>query len=121
MKMLTIRPEQMTVLRQYMRDTFQHRMMAHLRERFTGQTKDLHDAELLQTIDDRMDQANTYGVRTEQDVRRFLEYAIELGPGFPTGPSMAWARRILEDRTLNGTRKMNQIDDQTTFSRRSEP
>ena len=78
MKMLTIRPEQMQVMRHYMRRQFQLRMLTRLRKRFPAQTSDMDDKTLLDLIEKRMEEAAACGVRAERDVQRFLEYAVEL-------------------------------------------
>jgi hypothetical protein len=53
------------------------------------------------------------------DVRRYLECMALYGRDFDTGEETAWAGRILRDKSLTGTLKMDRIADYETFARRS--
>jgi hypothetical protein len=112
--MLTIRPEQMTALGQYMAEQFEKRMVAHLRRRFPQQTRGLDDEALRARVHDGIDRAKGHGIVQEDDVRRFLEYQALLGTDFDT--STPWAASILSDDELAGTEKMNRIDAYYTFA-----
>ena len=118
MNILTIRAEQMEVLRRTMRERFQQRMVRHLRQRFAEQTKELDDQALARLVEERMQEAGEFGIRGERDLQRYLEYAVEVGSDFPEAPGLKPVRRILADTTLTGTAKMNRIDQHMTFARR---
>ncbi len=114
--MLKLRKEQMKVLGQYTLEQFQNRMVVHLRTNFGEYTKDLEDSELQKKVEQGIKRAEGYSVTREDDIRRFLEYMVLLTTDFDTNPKTAWAGEILEDKKLNGTGKMNHIDDVALFS-----
>lgn len=114
--MLTMRKTQMNAFADYVRAHFEERMAAHLRGRFREQTRDLDDAALAAQVHHGTETAKGYGVKGEDDVRRFLEYQVLLGADFDTAPKTAWAGKTLRDEALTGSEKMNRIDDYATFA-----
>ena len=90
-------------------------MAAHLRVRFS--TTDLiKDPDSLRAfVVEGMQEATRFGVLDRYDVRRFLEFRAEYGAGFDKLP---WASKILNDRTLSGCGKMDQIDVYSVFTLR---
>lgn len=107
--MLVIRRGQMEALSEYMLESFRKRLAAHLRRRLPAETAGMDDATLEVTVTAGMERARQYDVRSEDDIRRFVECLFTLGPHFDTDPEMAWAGEILTDDGLSGTVKMNRV------------
>ena len=61
------------------------------------------------------EQAKKYDIKKEFDVRRYLEYGIGYGSDFDTNPETSWANKILNDNRLGGSKKMDRLDNYTTF------
>jgi hypothetical protein len=59
--------------------------------------------------------AESYDITDEVDVERFLECMVRFGLDFDNHPQTSWAGQILQDKSLSGTEKMNQIDDYALF------
>ena len=114
--MLIIRKKQIEILSQFMLKKFKDRMMTHLRRNFPDQTQNIKNTPLQTMIQTGIDKAAVYGVNTEDDVRRYLEYMVMYSPNFDANSETPWGRDILEDKNLNGTEKMNRIDNVTLFS-----
>ena len=109
--MLVIRKEQMEVLGRYMLKQFEDRMVIHLRSGFREQTKDMPETDLRSMIQTAIDKGKVYNVTTEDDVQRYLEYMMIYGPEFDTDPKTMWAGEILRTEDMDGTEKMELMDE----------
>ena len=110
--MLTIRDEQLHVFQESRRAQFEDDMVAHLRRRF-ARWPVAEDAERLRVlVRQGIETASTYGIKAAYDVRRFLEFAAELGPDFHRLP---WVAKVLSDPTLSACGKMEQLDERSLF------
>ncbi len=76
---MIIRREQMQALGAYMRRSFQDRMVAHMRRRFS-RGNDLPDGELQKQVCEIIETAEGYQVDSEEDVQRFLELVFGRWP-----------------------------------------
>lgn len=113
--MLRIREEQVAALSRYVLDEFESCMVMHLRERFAEKTKSFSDADLRQLISQGIARSKTYRVIAEKDVRRFLECMVMHGVRFDQEPKTAWAGKILRNKRLHGSKKMDQIAEYELF------
>ncbi len=109
--MLTIRKEQMEVLSRYMLKQFEDRMVVHLRNTFPDKTKDMPETNLHNLIQTGIEQSGQYDVELEYDVRRYLEFMMIYGSDFDMNPKTAWANEILHNKNMDGTFKMDLIDE----------
>ena len=112
--MLVMREEQMAVFSEYMLASFKRRLTAHLRSRFPADTAQMPDETLDVAITAGMERAGKYGVRSENDIRRFMESVFTLGAHFDTNPATRWAGEILRRTDLDGSAKMDLIDECAT-------
>jgi len=108
--MLIIRDEQMDVLRAHMRRQYEQRIVKHLREKFPDRTKDLPDKRIRDAVQNSMKKAESYGLEYEDDIRRFIEYLVIYGTKFDTQEETRWIGDILQRNDLDGTAKMDMID-----------
>ena len=113
--MLTVRREQMDALSRYSLEQFEAAMLRHLRARFPEQTVGRLDPELRKLIKEGISQAAVYGITLENDVRRYLECVVLYGPDFDRNPETAWAGEILRSDDLDGTEKIDRIDEAELF------
>lgn len=114
--MLTIRQKQLKALETQMLRDFESRMLAHLRRRYPERTKDQTDGELRAFIRKVASQAEKYYIKSEKDVRRYLECSITFGLGFDRDPKTRWAGQILRKKSLTGSEKMDQITEYELFA-----
>lgn len=115
--MMVVREKQMNTLSQFMLKQFIRRMTDHLRRCFPENTQDIENATLQTMVKIGIKQAEEYGVTMEGDVRNYLECMIIYSPDFDTNPETPWGADILKDENLNGTEKMDRIDNIALFSR----
>ena len=113
--MLTIRREQMEALGRYSLDQFEAAMIRHLRTRFPAQTETRIDSDLREMIKNGIGRAAVYDITLENDVKRYLEYMVLYGPEFDQTPQTAWAGDILRADDLDGTEKIDRIDEAELF------
>lgn len=113
--MHTIRDDQMRILTQSMLVRFQDLLAAHLRRRFPA-ADFVKDPEQLEAfVEQGVRLARRFGVVSQFDMRRFLEFRAEYGADFHKLP---WAAKILNDSILSGCGKMEQIDAYSLFALR---
>jgi len=109
--MLVIREEQMSALSQAMLKQFEDRMVVHMSNNFQDETREISEGELRALIQEGIEQAEQYQITLEDDVRRYLEFMVMYGQNFDTSPDTAWAGEILHAKELDGTAKMDLIDE----------
>jgi hypothetical protein len=110
-RMLTIRKQQMDVLREAVLRLFHDRMAAHVQARFPTASIAAPDR-VLDFIRESVELGKTFGIENQYDLRRFIEFRAEYGQHFHL---LDWASKILNDRTLSGCGKMEQIDDYSLY------
>lgn len=114
---MIIRSEQMVSFEAAQWRRFEDEVIARLRESFgpTLQQRGLDDSRLRLTIREVVKRAKKYGVLTEYDVTRFIEYEFEYGEGFD---SLPWAAPVLVAASLTGDEKMDRLDALSVFTLR---
>ncbi len=109
--MLIIRKEQMAVFEAHMLAQFRQRMAGHLTAAFPDAAGGMTAEALNGLIDDGIAKAAGYGITQEGNVQRFLEYMLAHGPGFDADPETAWAGEVLRMTDVDGSVKMDWIDE----------
>ena len=112
---LIIRKKQKEALSKYMLKEFEDRMVVHLKTTFPNQTKDMPEPDLRGMIQVGVDKAKGYDIAIEEDVQQYLEYMVSYGADFDANPKMSWAGDILRTKNLDGTTKMDRIDEYELF------
>ncbi|HTP32958.1 MAG TPA: hypothetical protein VMJ75_12350 [Candidatus Acidoferrales bacterium] len=92
-RMLVIRDAQMEALAQSLRDAFEKRARAHLRDLFPEDCAELSEGPLGDRIRESIARAQSYGLMSEDELLTFLEQVFILGPDFDN--QYAWAREVL--------------------------
>jgi hypothetical protein len=96
--MLIIRKEQMQVFEQAAVQSFESRMVEHLKKEFPKHSEAMGDAALLEVVRCGRERAATYGLAGERSVRLYLELMLMLGSGFDQDPQLPWAADILRNQ-----------------------
>lgn len=89
--MLHIRPEQMEAFRAAMLSNLEQRIVAHVRETWPEECRELGDGAVRTMVAEGMARARTYGLEAEIDVAAFVDFLFLLGPGFDTENPVAHA------------------------------
>jgi hypothetical protein len=93
--MLVIREEQMEVFEQAAVQSFESRLVEHLKKEFPKHSEAMGDAALLEVVRCGRERAAKYGLAGERSVRLYLELMLMLGSGFDEDPQLPWAAEIL--------------------------
>lgn len=109
--MLTITEEQMSSLSQAPLKQFELDMFHYLTDNFPEDTKDKSKQELQTLIHEGIKQAGQYQIEFEDDVRRYLEFMVMYAQDFNKNPDTTWAHETLHSEKLDGTEKMDLIDE----------
>jgi hypothetical protein len=108
--MLILRKEQIEALDRNSERLFLDRMVDHVSEIFPEKCRELGSrGEIRKLIRQGLEGARRYGINTEEDVALYVDIMFGIGPDFPEGEDMAWARSILEKDGLSGPAKMEFI------------
>jgi hypothetical protein len=107
--MLTIRKAQMAVFETLFARRFRENLKRHVRDEFPTQTQSQDDTTLDKLISDGITRGRIYEITTERDLTLFVDLLFLAGQDFDHSRKMAWARRILLDKNLDGTAKMQAI------------
>ena len=109
--MLTMTEAQMSSLEQVPLKQFERDMFIYLTDNFAEDTKDTSKQELEALIHKGIEQAKQYQIEFEDDVRRYLEFMVMYAQDFDKNSDTAWAYKTLHSEELDGTEKMDLIDE----------
>ncbi len=90
-------------------ENFRRTLLAHLRETFPEETKNLSDDALLKIIDSEIERGRIYQVTTQRAIMLFTDLRFFRTPHFEQAADMEWAKKILENKELDGEVKMRLI------------
>ena len=107
--MLTIRSEQMLVFSDAARTSFLDRTAAHLMRALPEACAELGIAAVRQSVADGLAKARSYGIETEYDVVRFIDFMYVMG--FEFDAQDGWAREILANRRIPAQVRLDMIDE----------
>ncbi len=106
---MLIRQEQMRTLEASVLETFRLKLLTHLRETFPEETKDVSDAALFAIIDAEVKRGAAYNITTQRAIMLFTDLRFFRTPHFEQAADMEWAKKILENKELEGEVKMRLI------------
>jgi hypothetical protein len=109
--MLIITEEQMSNLRQVPLKQFERDMFTYLTDNFSEYVKDKPKQELQTFIYEGIEQAEQYQIEFKDDVRRYLEFMVMYAQDFDKNSQTVWAHTTLYSKELDGTTKMDLIDE----------
>ena len=108
--MLNINEQQMTAFNQNAITQFRDRMIQHLRAAFPEQTLVIFDEQLKRQVQSGIIQAMHYNIKTEWDIRRYLEYTLLNSANFKHNQPAPEIIAILTSTGIDGTIKMDKIE-----------
>jgi len=94
-----------------MRGQFESRMVGHIKNTFPDRIKNVSDEKIRTVIQESSKKAESFGIEYEDDIRRFIEYLVIYGTQLDIKEDIRWLGEILRREDLNGTEKMDMIDD----------
>ena len=119
--MLKNRKEQLGYLSDALEKTFLQRVIVHLRDDLREErlSRGIENEALGQFVERGIVDCGEYGIEIEDEIERYLEYSLLLGPEF--GTEFKWASEIMTNEDLSGDAKMNAIGDYLMFSTPEPP
>lgn len=96
--MFTIRKDHMIAFSRAASQSFEDRMLKHLRQFFPDQCTALGESTTREHINYGIHRAAIYGIVVERDVCKFIDIMFTFGRDFDDGVNFPWARRILLER-----------------------
>jgi hypothetical protein len=94
---LIIRKVQMDVVRDELRSRLVKTVTVHARECFPEECAAMGEEQLLHRMEDAAAAAARWGLGSPQDVCRFVNLSMILGPGFDSDPKLKWIYEMLSD------------------------
>ncbi len=88
---------------------FRARMTEFLRKQFPDECGAMSDPELDTEIRDGIARARSYGLTTERELSMYLTLERGLGRGLHEDEELAWARRLLGDKKMEGSVRLGFI------------
>lgn len=93
--MMRIRKRQLEAIGERLARRWEDSMVVHLQTFFPERAEELGERGLLGAIELGVKKASRYGIRSERDVCKFLNFMFAYGFDFDTDPELPWAREIL--------------------------
>ena len=97
---MQLRAKQMKALSNAAEQSFESRMVLHLRQFFPEQCKSLGEDGVRGQIHDGISAAATYDLVAERDVCKYIDVMFTIGWHFDQDPQIPWAREILTDDSV---------------------
>lgn len=108
--MLTIRQEQIEVLRQLSLQNFKESMLTHLQKYFSEDCAILGDQQTRKVIDFGITKAETHGFKRSGDICKYISLMFMFGSRFDEDPQLSWVAERLKDRKFSTPyQKMNSL------------
>ncbi|HYO55259.1 hypothetical protein [Archangium sp.] len=115
--MFRLSKEQLQALSLHLQDDFLKRTASHLLANFPAELAKhgLQSNQLEQLIQRGVNEAESFGVVHEHDVRLYIECMVVLHPRFAWAQDTPWFGEVLRREDLSGTEKMDMVHDQLVF------
>lgn len=107
--MLVIRKYQMDEFTKYELKKFEDFMVRHLKQDLSKKVKGLPEETLRDMIQRGVSVAAYYGIRIEDDVKRYIDLMFILGEDFETSTDFSWTRDILKKEEMEPEERLNKI------------
>ena len=101
---LIIRKEQMQAFREVAIKDFEDRTVVHLEKSFPEKSQELGESGVREAIRHGIKRAAIYKIKSKYGVEKYIEVMFMFGSDFDRDANLPWARRILSDRTLKGSK-----------------
>lgn len=107
--MFKISHRQMDVFSQYMKQSFEERMVQYLRKFFPQRCEEFGALRVRELIRQGVMTAATYDISRECDVARYITLMFSLRADFDTHPETAWAAPLLKDGARSAAERLEQL------------
>lgn len=101
--MLLLTQKQVQAFDEMMRQSFEDRMVAHLRKHFPKQTAKLSEQQLRHRIQQETTTAQSYGITSECEVAAYISIVFSVSPDKPA-TQLEWVRSTLESAEPPGVK-----------------
>jgi hypothetical protein len=110
--MMTIQRRQIAAMGERLARRWEDTMVVHLETFFPETTKELGPEGVRHAIDLGMKKAARYGIHSERDVCKFLNFMFAYGFDFDRDPALPWAHAILvRDDLVRANVKMHLLEE----------
>jgi len=99
--MLVIRKSQMDEFVKYELKKFEDFMVSHLRQELPEKVKDVPEEILRNIIQKGISVAENYGIRIEDDVKRYIDLMFILREDFDVSLETSWAGELLKNEEMS--------------------
>jgi hypothetical protein len=115
--MFRLSHEQLQALSSRAQDDFLKRTTSHLLDNFSAELSrhELRSNQVEELVQRGVEEAKSFGVEHEEDVRLYIECMLVVHPRFASARDTPWFGEILQREDLSGTEKMDRIHDQLVF------
>ena len=90
-------------------ESFEDRMVLHLKSRFPSECEELGDPGVRDRIAEGVERAERYEIRAEKDVATFIRYMFGLRRDFDRSRKTAWAGDVLRETDVPATERLARI------------
>ncbi|MCP4246454.1 MAG: hypothetical protein GY778_05335 [bacterium] len=108
--MFVVRQRHLEALAEASLDGFEDRMVVHLRARFPRECEEIGEEEVRCRIQDGIERAGRYEIRSERDVARFIRFKFGIGPDFDTSRKTRWAAAILKESDVRPADRLDRVE-----------
>ena len=95
--MFVLRKEILEALSKSAVESFEDRMVDHLKKSFPNTFAELGEFKIREMIQHGTDRAESYNIIGMRDIANYIDLQFALGRDFDVNPRMPWAQRILSD------------------------
>lgn len=107
--MLVIRKSQMDEFTKFELKKFEDSVVLHLRQDLPEKVKGLPEETLRDIIQRGISVAEDYGIRIEDDVKRYIDLMFILGQDFDTSEESIWAGELLKKEEMEPEGRLDKI------------
>jgi hypothetical protein len=107
--MLVIRKEQMKVLSEYVRNSFEKSAVDYVEKKHPEKFAEMGESYTRTLVRFGIGKASKYDIHAQEDILRFISLMVTIDQGFDDLDEMSWAREILDEEAFDGSEKMELI------------
>lgn len=111
--MLVIKKEQIEIMASCQVERLINDCLCFTKEYWPEEYTDISEKEVKKKVRKVISKADGYGIKKEGLVLRFLNLIYALGPDFDLSKKNDWALKILTDKNLSDSEKIDQLEEET--------
>ncbi len=114
--MFQLREEHEKALASVALENFEDRAVVHIRKNLPRQAAGLTEEDLRSRIRRESERSRTFGLKSEQQIMRFVDANFVLGEKYLDDPGNQWAHQILQEKTGADERAIKLLDNAVKHS-----